>query len=754
MPPRRTIVSSPELNSEDELTPKVKAKQPVKKEQATVMRTTRSEATRIATGSKPGTRTVVHRKSAAASVPAASKSKPTPVVKSPTKSVAAKSPKKPVAKPKVASAPKPTSEELAPVTSVTPASPVKALKSPAKRASFKQSSQKPSGTKAEEWDTLNSDAKQDQEGKQQTSDTLPQLELGIEGDWRTTGSKRPSEDCWLFSSLLKRAKASGKQSTVKDADFADEPKLEHVLRTHSRNTHEGQDEDGVDTWAVAFQPTLPVLRQTPGGAEEQDDDSGSDNEEEGDDDDVEEVRIRRRNKRLAKELSQQAPQSSSIVATCGGNTVCLIDCRLGKVMAKYSHVEEEEFMALAWTTLDHDQDTEGDNATTKEGRLKQTNILAAAGRLGSIKLINPLQNTCYKYLHGHTDSIVRLRCLAEFTRQGDAASVTAIGVSEKYLIAGTDQGTMAQYNLFDLNSKLESEQGKSVRKVLPERIYPVSQEWHESSIDDIIYIPNFSKMSYTALKVEGKAAPKADKKSSKNTGTRGRGRGRGGRGRDRGKGREGSSANRGRSTDPESDDNSDAEHDDNDEEEDIGEFVFASRESCQGEFIVWDAVKSTETDAALKTILEWSIGESWAKFTVVENKVTNMSLRRSLSSSLSSSSTSSTKPMGSKQEVEKMDWLEKRQSLLVAGMANGALAIYDLSRPPKRASDGNIIACKPDRIILNEVSSELLRDVAVSEDLSMMVGGDWSNKVLLWSRGSEKSSAAGTAARLIGGRHR
>lgn len=136
----------------------------------------------------------------------------------------------------------------------------------------------------------------------------------------------------------------------------------------------------MDTWAVTFQPTLPVLRLLPGVAEEQGDDSGSDDEDEGDDDaDVEEVRIRRRNKRLAKELSQQAPRSSSIVATCGGNTVCLIDCRLGKVMAKYSHVEEEEFMALAWTTLDHDQDMEGDDGATKEERLEQTNILAAAG---------------------------------------------------------------------------------------------------------------------------------------------------------------------------------------------------------------------------------------------------------------------------------------------------------------------------------------------------------------------------------------
>lgn len=626
----------------------------------------------------------------------------------------------------------------------------------------------------------------DQESEQLSS-TLSQLETEIEGDWRKPGSKRPSDECWLFPSLLKRAKANGKQSTVKNNTFEDEPKIEHVLRAHSRNTHEGQDEDEVDTWAVAFQPTLPVRRQTPGITEDQDDDSGSDNEEEGDDVDVEEVRIRRRNKRLVMEMSQQAPRSSSIVATCGGNTVCLIDCRLGKVMAKYSHVEEEEFMALAWTTLDHDQATEGDDAKSSEERLEQTNILAAAGRLGSIKLINPLQNTCYKYLHGHTDSIVRLkfsltnprwlfsastdgsvrlwdigsltgfetesRCLAEFTRQGDAASVTAIGVSEKYLVVGTDQGDMAQYNLFDLNFKLETEQGKTVRKVLPERIYPVSQEWHESSIDDIIYIPNFSEKSYAALQAERKAGSKAGKRPSKEImGTRGRGRGRGGRGgRGRRGGRGGSSAKRGGSRDSESDADSDAEDDDSDEE-DVGEFVFASRESCQGEFIVWDAANSTATDVALKTILEWSIGESWAKFTVVENKVTNMSLRKSLSSTSGSS-----RPMGSKQKVEKMDWLEKRQSMLVAGMANGALAIYDLGRPPKRASDGNIIACKPDRIISNGVSNELLRDVAVSEDLSMMVGGDWSNKVLLWSHGGEGTpapAAAGTAGRTIGGRHR
>src|SRR5690554_2132077 len=73
-----------------------------------------------------------------------------------------------------------------------------------------------------------------------------------------------------------------------------------------------------------------------------------------DDDDDEDMRkIKERKRLLAKEMSRQQTKSSSIVATCGGNTVCLIDCRMGKVVAKYSHQEEEEFMCLAWTTLDH-----------------------------------------------------------------------------------------------------------------------------------------------------------------------------------------------------------------------------------------------------------------------------------------------------------------------------------------------------------------------------------------------------------------
>ncbi|KAG0211870.1 hypothetical protein BGX33_004004 [Mortierella sp. NVP41] len=748
MPRARIISSSPDVSSADESTPKAKR---AKKEQAPARRTTRAEATRISTGSKPTTATRT----------TAAQQKPTPSAESKLRADA---------KPKTTSKPTKTGAKS---SSASAGSKSKGGPKPSK-----QNSAASSGTRTQGRDVKR---EQDNEEGEGAIDALPPLEVEND-DWRATGSKRPALDAWLFP---KRVKPVGKLSKSKHSNFADEPSLEHVLRAHSRNTHDGQDEEEVDTWAVAFQPTLPVLRrnQTSGGADATIDESESEDESDDDnDEDDEEIRIRRRNKRLAKELSLQPPKSSSIVATCGGNTICLIDCGLGKVMAKYSHVEEEEFMALAWTTLDHDQESEGGDADTMrgEGRPEQTNILAAAGRLGSIKLINPLQNTCYKYLHGHTDSITRLkfsltnprwlfsastdgsvrlwdigsltgfeteaRCLAEFTRKDDA-SVTAIGVSEKYLIVGTDQGVMAQYNLFELNTKLETERaGVRTRKVSPERIYPVSQEWHESSVDDIIYIPYFSEKSYAAQQ-EAKESSKADKKSIKGAaGTRGgggRGRGRGRGGRDRGQGRGGSSSNRDPSTESESDSDSDSDSDDSDsseseeeEEDDDVEYVFASRESCQGEFIVWDASKSTATDAALKTILEWSIAESWTKFTVAENKVPNQSLKRA------TTTTSSSKKI-KKTTVESMEWTEKRQSVLVAGTASGSIALYDLARPPRRALDGNIIACKPDRIISNGVSKELLRDVAVSEDLSMIVGGDWANKVLLWSRDSAAAAAGG-----------
>jgi WD40 repeat protein len=92
--------------------------------------------------------------------------------------------------------------------------------------------------------------------------------------------------------------------------------------------------------------------------------------------------------------------SSNIVALCGADTVELIDVAQGRVVKKYSHMEQkEEFFCLAWTTL---------TSLDSWSQEKSYNILAAAGKLGTIKLFNPTQSECYRYLFGHSKQISRL----------------------------------------------------------------------------------------------------------------------------------------------------------------------------------------------------------------------------------------------------------------------------------------------------------------------------------------------------------
>ncbi|KAF9434559.1 Leucine-rich repeats and WD repeat domain-containing protein 1 [Entomortierella beljakovae] len=542
---------------------------------------------------------------------------------------------------------------------------------------------------------------------------------------KSNGSVKSAEDVWLYPNLLDTTSAATDEPEDMDLDKPYGYVLQYVLRAHSRATHEGQNDNDTDTWAAAFQPTLPVIRSNReeyyGDYKTHHESEETSNSEDESDDDSEAARIRKRNRRIAKERSCREIKSSSIVATCGGNTVCLIDCRLGKIMAKYSHVEQEEFMCLAWTTLDHSNGDSEETYIKKEDPLEdnynQSNILAAAGRMGSIKLINPQQNTCYKYLHGHTSSVVRLKfsltnprwlftaktnseyqilgastdgtvrlwdigsldnfqteacCLARFVGL-DETSVTAIGVSEKYLIVGTERGLMAQYNLLDLKKGLENPSRKSVLLFKPEKIYPPSQEWHESAVDEIIYIPYFSKDSYAAKKSKAESAKYGKKPRQK-------------------------------------------KQDDESDEDYEGEFVFASRENCQGEILVWEATESTESDAMLETILEWPITESWAKFTLAEN-ITKTPLPENAKS-------------GPK---KKLNLPQKRQNILVAGTTDGKILMYDLDLKPKRARDGNIIPEKASNAISHPDSDELFRDVTISRDLGTIVGSDWSNRVFIWN---------------------
>lgn len=88
--------------------------------------------------------------------------------------------------------------------------------------------------------------------------------------------------------------------------------------------------------------------------------------------------------------------SSQILATCGGQNVCLIDCQTGKVMKRYKdNSKEEDFYALAWSTIPY-------RLENKEDR---TNILAVAGNNGYIKLIHPSQFVMYATMEGHHDYI-------------------------------------------------------------------------------------------------------------------------------------------------------------------------------------------------------------------------------------------------------------------------------------------------------------------------------------------------------------
>ncbi|XP_072303092.1 leucine-rich repeat and WD repeat-containing protein 1 isoform X1 [Eucyclogobius newberryi] len=78
--------------------------------------------------------------------------------------------------------------------------------------------------------------------------------------------------------------------------------------------------------------------------------------------------------------------SSRLVATCGGNSVCLIDCEVGLVMKKYK-VPGEEFFSLAWTTV---------LMCCGRGTASQPcSILAAGGKRGVVKLIHPWNNIAY-----------------------------------------------------------------------------------------------------------------------------------------------------------------------------------------------------------------------------------------------------------------------------------------------------------------------------------------------------------------------
>ncbi|XP_030041722.1 leucine-rich repeat and WD repeat-containing protein 1 [Microcaecilia unicolor] len=94
-------------------------------------------------------------------------------------------------------------------------------------------------------------------------------------------------------------------------------------------------------------------------------------------------------------LGDSFGKESVTVATCGGDSVCVIDCETGKVLKKYK-VAKEEFFSVAWTCL---------SMVDTEGQRRKFNVLAAAGRLGIVKLIHVKANFCYGEIKAHKKPI-------------------------------------------------------------------------------------------------------------------------------------------------------------------------------------------------------------------------------------------------------------------------------------------------------------------------------------------------------------
>ena len=75
-------------------------------------------------------------------------------------------------------------------------------------------------------------------------------------------------------------------------------------------------------------------------------------------------------------------KTTNLVATCGGNSVCVVDVISGIPKMKYKHKDtKENYFTLAWTTLTLDED--------------KSNILACGGIKGEIRLFHPLHKVCY-----------------------------------------------------------------------------------------------------------------------------------------------------------------------------------------------------------------------------------------------------------------------------------------------------------------------------------------------------------------------
>ena len=87
-------------------------------------------------------------------------------------------------------------------------------------------------------------------------------------------------------------------------------------------------------------------------------------------------------------------KTTNKVATCGGNTVDILDCETLKADARFEQ-PNEEFYTLAWTTVQLGE--------------KHSNLLVAGGCLGFLHMIHPEQAVCYGRIKTHSAPVQTIR---------------------------------------------------------------------------------------------------------------------------------------------------------------------------------------------------------------------------------------------------------------------------------------------------------------------------------------------------------
>jgi len=91
---------------------------------------------------------------------------------------------------------------------------------------------------------------------------------------------------------------------------------------------------------------------------------------------------------------------SSILATCGGNYVCIIDCDTGQVKMKYKLLEED-FYSVAWANMKVAEPASAPSPTAW--------MLATSGFRGSVRLLRSDRMTCVleiKHHKSHVNSLL------------------------------------------------------------------------------------------------------------------------------------------------------------------------------------------------------------------------------------------------------------------------------------------------------------------------------------------------------------